>query len=221
MPTQYDPPLNWTSAKPTKDGTYWYRAYKYKSNQSCEVRGKIARFAFDLHDYRIEDMEGEWWGPLASPDIAPDGTHYNCLDAVPAAPQMADEVRRGKCPECGKLVPDGMVVSGFAGTFCSKVCLQRAAVRSNPAEELEGLRAWKAEQQQALIRVGIVLLNAGYKGDGIHDGVSWLAAEVGRLKEAMNGPPELVPVWLWDGSLKAWIRNKAVVSAEPPSWIPS
>ena len=44
--------------------------------------------------------------------------------------------------------------------------------------ELAVLKTWQADQQQALIRISVLLLDAGYKGDGCITGVKWLAAQL-------------------------------------------
>lgn len=45
------------------------------------------------------------------------------------------------------------------------------------ALELVELRAWKEEHQQFLISASVQLLNAGFKGDGVLDGIKWLVSE--------------------------------------------
>jgi hypothetical protein len=44
------------------------------------------------------------------------------------------------------------------------------------------LKAWKADQQQALIAMATKVWLAGFKGDGLVEGVKWLANENARLK---------------------------------------
>jgi len=80
--TSVDGKLFWTKKKPTKDGWYWRRAYKFKANYICEVRGGVVRRAFNLHDSKLEEEGGEWWGPLREPDLSDDGNTYSCKDSV-------------------------------------------------------------------------------------------------------------------------------------------
>lgn len=49
--------------------------------------------------------------------------------------------------------------------------------------EVAQLRAWKAEEQQALIKMATTLAMASCKGDGVVDGVESLAKEVAQLRE--------------------------------------
>jgi hypothetical protein len=50
------------------------------------------------------------------------------------------------------------------------------------AARIAELEKWKAEQQSALIKMAIELLNAGYKGDGVIDGMKWMRAVNERLR---------------------------------------
>jgi hypothetical protein len=51
--------------------------------------------------------------------------------------------------------------------------------------ERDELQRWKSEQQRFLIAAAVTLLNAGYKGDGVEEGIEWLAADRDRLKAAL------------------------------------
>lgn len=48
--------------------------------------------------------------------------------------------------------------------------------------ENEELAAWKAREQSAFLGMAADLLDAGYKGDGIPDGIKWLKGENERLR---------------------------------------
>lgn len=54
-------------------------------------------------------------------------------------------------------------------------------------DERDALAAWKATEQQALVKSSVILLNAGYKGDGVSDGVEWLAAALTALAAEVRG----------------------------------
>lgn len=40
--------------------------------------------------------------------------------------------------------------------------------------EIKELSEWKAEEQRALVRMSVKLLDMGYEGDGVDDGLEWL-----------------------------------------------
>lgn len=56
------------------------------------------------------------------------------------------------------------------------------------ALELVELRAWKEEHQQFLISASVQLLNAGFKGDGVLDGIKWLVSEGEAARKAVFMP---------------------------------
>ena len=48
------------------------------------------------------------------------------------------------------------------------------------------LEMWKAEQQQALIKMSAILLDAGFEGNGVVEGLQWLADRVRALREMLE-----------------------------------
>jgi len=64
-----------------------------------------------------------------------------------------------------------------AGTLLDKVAGLTAQV-----QQLEG---WKGDQVQALIKMSIACLNAGFKGDSVVEGVKWMEAKMQSLREAL------------------------------------
>ncbi len=66
--------MNWTKELPTKDGYYWWRKYKFKSNSIYYVFNRdgvvMCRWAHSgLYDKEtVKEVGGEWYGPLVGPD---------------------------------------------------------------------------------------------------------------------------------------------------------
>lgn len=54
------------------------------------------------------------------------------------------------------------------------------------------LDKWKSEQQSALLAMAAELLSAGFKGDGVVDGVKWLVGEVERLRQQARDISQLL-----------------------------
>jgi hypothetical protein len=54
--------------------------------------------------------------------------------------------------------------------------------RDAETQRADVLQAWKAGQQQALTKQAVMLLNAGYKGDGINDGIEWLIERANKAE---------------------------------------
>jgi len=52
------------------------------------------------------------------------------------------------------------------------------------------LKQWDDEQKQVLIAMATKVYLAGYKGDGLVDGVKWLADENARLREELEAKKE-------------------------------
>jgi hypothetical protein len=68
------------------------------------------------------------------------------------------------------------------------LCL-RALLTSERAgleRERDDERAWKGELQQGLIKCAALLLEAGYKGPGVPDGIEWLRARVESLERELR-----------------------------------
>lgn len=60
----------------------------------------------------------------------------------------------------------------------------RSAAVMRLLAERDRLAAELAEQQQSLIAIASALFITGYEGDGVVNGVKWLAAELAELRAA-------------------------------------
>jgi hypothetical protein len=87
----------------------------------------------------------------------------------------ADNLER--CPKCGAGTPAYRASADIE----AHIREQDAEITKLRAENTE-LKAWKADQQQALIAMATKVWLAGFKGDGLVEGVKWLANENARLK---------------------------------------
>ena len=53
-----------------------------------------------------------------------------------------------------------------------------AAEIASLRDQLAQQQAWKAKEQSAALAIAVVLIDAGYKGDGNVEGVKWLSAQL-------------------------------------------
>jgi len=87
--------------------------------------------------------------------------------------------------------------------------------------ENDELAAWKAREQSACLGMAVDLLDAGYKGDGIPDGIKWLKAqlaardaEVARHVEAYKSAHDRAQVAEAEVARLTEERDKAVSELE-------
>jgi len=68
--------MRWTKHQPTQNGWYWYRPTKDEKDdygapldreQIVEIRNSYSRFPSHEDQIQIEDLKGEWAGPIEAP----------------------------------------------------------------------------------------------------------------------------------------------------------
>lgn len=68
---------------------------------------------------------------------------------------------------------------------------------------------WKSREQSALLKIAAELLLAGFKGDGVVEGVEWLASKIAHLTEEREGLRAQL------ASLNEWTPTAERVNALP------
>lgn len=84
----------------------------------------------------------------------------------------------------GKLLTDAInVIRGKPDELCLHSHHDIAERAAELRERVGELEMWKGEQQKALIACSVMLLDAGYKGDGIVDGLRWALGDAKQTRE--------------------------------------
>jgi len=63
--------LTWTTEKPTQPGWYWWRKsrrHEIEIAKLWDVDNIYGQFHQDPHVFRVDEVGGEWAGPLAPPE---------------------------------------------------------------------------------------------------------------------------------------------------------
>lgn len=84
------------------------------------------------------------------------------------------------CDQCGLRTDFGK--RGFHRMFIAWNARAESAELARLRAGNEELQTWKGEQQQALIKMSIACLNAGFNGDSVVEGVKWVCAENEQLR---------------------------------------